>query len=82
MFKAKTVNVEMIGKEENLKKVQDLMHGYGAKCREVWPRVKYENWPDKIFFEATFEVEEGKAEKIMRDRKLRKQCSRMTTLAE
>lgn len=82
MFKAKTRKMEMIGGEDNLRKVQDLMHNYGAKCREVWPRVKYENWPDKIFFEAVFEVEEGRTDKIMKDKKLRRYCSRMATLDE
>ena len=79
----KKATIRTSGLSEYLRKVQDLMHSNGARCVDVLPRVMYEgDTEEKVHFEATFEVAENKADKILRNKKLNKYCNSMTTLIE
>ena len=81
MLKTKKVMIRTYGLGEYLRKVQDLMHANGAICIDVSPRVMYEDDPEqKVHFEAAFEVKESKVDKILRNKKLNKYCTSMTTL--
>ncbi len=79
----KTTVIRTSGLSEYLGKVQGLMHSNGARCIGVLPRVMYEgDTEEKVHFEATFEATESKVDKILRNKKLNKYCSSMTTLNE
>ena len=83
MLKRKKVMIQTQGLGEYLGKVQNLMHDKGARCVGVLPRVMYEgDTEEKVHFEATFEATEDKADKILRNKKLNKYCTSMTTLQE